>query len=147
MSLIHGSRGLIYFVHQFKPTFKEAALLDDPEMLAAVTEINRQIRGLAPVLNSASVVDGATLKSDPAEVSIAWMVKRRADTIYLFTVNMRNQPTRGSFTVRGLPENVRAEVLGESRHVSVRRGEFTDEFKPYEVHLYQARTSQVTVPR
>ena len=54
MSLVHGSRGLIYFVHQFKPKFNEHALLDDPEMLAAVTAINRQIRELAPVLNSPS---------------------------------------------------------------------------------------------
>ncbi len=30
MSLIFGSRGLIYFVHQFKPKFIEAALLADP---------------------------------------------------------------------------------------------------------------------
>ena len=36
MSLIHGSRGFIYFVHQFKPTFREPALLDDPEMLCAI---------------------------------------------------------------------------------------------------------------
>ena len=52
MALVHGSRGLIYFVHQFKPKFNEHALLDDPEMLAAVTAVNRQIRELAPVLNS-----------------------------------------------------------------------------------------------
>src|SRR5690606_34000166 len=58
MSLIHGSRGLIYFVHQFEPAFKEAALLDDPEMLAAVTAINRQIHELAPALNSPSLLDG-----------------------------------------------------------------------------------------
>ena len=32
MSLIHGSRGLIYFVHQFKPKFIEAGLLADEEM-------------------------------------------------------------------------------------------------------------------
>jgi hypothetical protein len=142
MSLSHGSRGLIYFVHQFKPTFREAALLDDPEMLAAVTDINRQIRDLAPVLNSANVADGATVKSAPTNAPIAWMMKRRADTIYLFTVNMRNQPTRGSFTVRGLPEDGRVEVLGESRSVSGRRGEFTDEFKPYDVHLYRASVSK-----
>ena len=52
MSLIHGSRGLIYFVHEFKPKFVEAGLLSDPEMLAAVTATNRQITSLAPVLNS-----------------------------------------------------------------------------------------------
>ena len=55
MALIHGSRGLIYFVHQFKPRFNEHALLDDPEMLTAVTAINRQIHDLAPVLNSPSL--------------------------------------------------------------------------------------------
>jgi len=33
MALIHGSKGLIYFVHQFKP-FNEHALLDDPALLA-----------------------------------------------------------------------------------------------------------------
>ena len=32
MSLIHGSRGLIYFVHQFQPVFREAALLADAEI-------------------------------------------------------------------------------------------------------------------
>src|SRR5262249_12827384 len=30
-AIIHGSRGLIYFVHQFEPKFDEHALLDDPE--------------------------------------------------------------------------------------------------------------------
>ena len=36
MSLVHGSRGIIWFVHQFKPVFCEWQLLNDPEMLAAV---------------------------------------------------------------------------------------------------------------
>ena len=62
-----GSRGLIYFVHQFKPRFNEHALLDDPEMLAAVTAINHQIKELAPVLNSPTAVNGGTVhSSDPA---------------------------------------------------------------------------------
>jgi len=52
MSLIHGSRGIIYFVHRFKPRFVEASLLSEPELLRAVTEINRQIKELVPVLNS-----------------------------------------------------------------------------------------------
>ena len=63
MSLVHGSRGLIYFVHEFKPKFNEHALLDDPEMLAAVTAINRQIRDLAPVLNSPIAEGVATVRS------------------------------------------------------------------------------------
>ena len=53
MSLIHGSRGLIYFCHQFKPKFIEAGLLADAEMARAVGAINRQVHSLAPVLATA----------------------------------------------------------------------------------------------
>ena len=67
------------------------------------------------------------------------MLKRREDAVYLFAVNMRNRPTRGSFQFRDLPENAAAEVLGESRRISARKGEFADEFRPYAVHLYQIR--------
>jgi hypothetical protein len=128
---------LIYFVHQFKPVFKEAALLDDPEMLAGTTAINQQIHQLATVLNSPSITTGVTVKSSDAAAPIAWMLKRRADAIYLFAVNMRNRPTRGSFSGRELLVSATAEVLGESRSIKVEAGEFADDFKPYEVHLYQ----------
>ncbi len=84
MSLIHGSRGLIYFVHQFKPTFREAALLDDSEMLAAVTALNQQISQLAPALNSPVIPDAATGRSENSEVPIAVMVKRHEGATYLF---------------------------------------------------------------
>jgi hypothetical protein len=143
MALIHGSRGLIYFVHQFNPTFKEAALLDDPELLPAATAINRRIHDLAPVLNSSSIVNGATVKSSPEDVPVAWMLKWRGETIYLFAVNMRNLPTRGSFVIResalGVGLLPSATVLDEARSIPVRNGEFSDAFKPYEVHLYELK--------
>ena len=41
MSIIHGSTGLIYFVHEWEPTFKESALLADPPMLEAVSTSSR----------------------------------------------------------------------------------------------------------
>ena len=39
----------------------------------------------------------------------------------------------------GLTGRVRAEVLGEARTVEVRDGVFTDEFAPWDVHLYLIR--------
>lgn len=137
MSLIHGSRGLIYFVHQFEPSFREAALLDDPAMLAAVTAINRQIHELAPVLNSPSITTGVTVTSSNEALPIAWMKKRHGDAVYLFTVNMRNEATRGTFALKELPTNAKIDVLGESRQILLVNGSSADEFKPYEVHLYR----------
>jgi hypothetical protein len=134
MSLIHGSQGLIYFVHQFKPTFKEAALLDDPEMLKAVTAINRQIHELAPVLNSPMIADAVTVTSS---TPVASMVKRHAGELYIFAAGMSNQPARATFKVGDQVGNI--EILGASRTISLRDGEFTDDFKPYDVNLYHIR--------
>lgn len=137
MSLIHGSTGLIYFVHEFKPKFNEAALLDDPLMLTAVSAINKQIHALAPVLNSPSVKGGAAVKSSSATVPVDIMVKRHGGATYVFAVGMRNAPARGSFEMRGLPATATAEVLGEARRIPVRGGRFEDDFKPHDVHLYR----------
>lgn len=139
MGLVHGSTGLIYFVHQFQPNFCEWALLQDPEMLAAVTALNKQIQSLAPVLNSPTVADGATVTPSDANMPIACMVKRRGGATHLFTVGMRNAPVTGTFKVAGLPAAAKAEVIDEGREIAVTNGEFKDEFTPYAVHLYRIK--------
>ena len=83
MALIRGARGLIYFVHQFKPSFREAALLDDPEMLAAVTDLNRQIRELAPALNGPTIENRLTVQSSASPARVAALAKRCGDTVYI----------------------------------------------------------------
>ncbi len=144
MALIHGSQGLIYFVHQFKPAFSEASLLDDPVTLEAVTKINAQIKQLAPVLNSPTLPAvsswlAVTLdNSDSAP--IASMVKQHNGDTYIFTVAMENKPASAAFKMSNLPADSRVEVLGESRAIAFANGQFTDKFAPYEVHLYRIST-------
>jgi len=137
MSLIRGSRGLIYFVHQFKPSFKEAALLDDPEMLAAVTAINTQIRELAPVLNGPNISDAVALEEPSPSAPIAFMAKQHQDTRYVFAVNLGNEPSQATFRLSAASDGFAAEAIGETRSIPVRAGKFGDAFKPYEVHLYR----------
>ena len=136
MSLIHGSRGLIYFVHQFKPKFREAALLDDPEMLGAVTALNRQISEWAPVLNCPTIDGGATVRCDNVEVPVAFMVKQREATIYLFAVAMREGTTSATFKLSGAGGGASAEVLGENRAIIVKDGSFADHFGPWDARIY-----------
>ncbi len=137
MSLIRGSRGLIYFVHQFKPTFREAALLDDAEQLAAVSAINRKIHELAPVLNAPSVTAGLEVASSRVDAPIAWMLKRQGGATYLFAVNLRPRPTRGTFAGFALPERGKVEVVGEARGLEVTAKALSDDFAGYAVHLYR----------
>jgi hypothetical protein len=139
MSLIHGSKGLIYFVHQFKPVFREAALLDDPEMLKGVTELNNQIASLAPVLNSPSVAGKASVKSESSDIPIAIMVKQHQGSTYLFAAAMREGKTTAAFKISGDRGANKITVLGESREFTSKDGAFTDDFSSWDVHLYQIK--------
>jgi len=137
MSLIHGSKGLIYFVHEWEPKFDESALFSDQEMLAAVTVINRQIAELAPVLNSPTIAGVANVLSDNNAVPIAAMVKKHGGATYLFAVAMRSGQTSATFTIQGLEGEKTVEVLGENRTLASKNGVFHDRFAPWDVHLYR----------
>ncbi|HEY2589731.1 MAG TPA: hypothetical protein VGI81_28565 [Tepidisphaeraceae bacterium] len=139
MSLIHGSRGIVYFVHQFKPTFDEHALLDDPEMLAAVTKINQQIRELAPVLNSDPMYEGARVRPLSMRPPIDCATRKYEGATYVFAVGMRNVPGKGSFLVPRIAPHAVAEVIGENRTIPIENGKFEDKFEPHDVHLYRIR--------
>jgi len=137
MSIIHGSMGLVYFVHEWQPKFNESAILDDPEMLAGVTAINRQITELAPVLNSPTIKGQATVSSSDENVPIAIMLKKYKDATYLFAVAMRDGKTDAIFIINGLDGERKVEVLGENRTLTAKNGVFKDSFNPWDVHLYR----------
>ena len=139
MSIIHGSMGLIYFVHEWEPKFNESALLSDPEMLSAVTAINRQIIELAPVLNSPTIKDTVSVSSDNKDVPVAVMTKKYEGMTYLFAVGMRDGQTIATFIVHGLNGDRAVEVLGENRTIASKDGAFKDSFRAWGVHLYRIK--------
>jgi hypothetical protein len=137
MSLVRGSRGLIYFVHQFQPKFIEAGLFADADMLAQVTQINQQIHRLTPILNRASIVDGVAVESSSPEVPVEAMRKRDTGADYVFAVGMRDGKTNATFRLAGMKGKARAEVIDEKRLLEVRDGAFRDTFEAWDVHLYK----------
>jgi len=138
MSLIHGSTGLCWFVHDFREGHRNAAaLLADEEMAAAVAANNELVLSLAPVLNSPTVEGVAEVASSNPEVPIDIMVKQLGGATYIFAAGMRNAATQGAFSVKGAGRDAIVEVIGEDRIIEPIDGEFTDEFAAYDVHLYK----------
>lgn len=138
MSLIFGSRGLIYFVHQFEPEFDEASLLHDPELLDAVTALNHQIRELAPLLNSRSLQGKISLVEQDAPCPVRFTVRGDEESLYVFAVSLADRPARASFRLEGgVLKAQRVVVLYEDRTLDVQSGRFEDEFGPFAVHLYR----------
>lgn len=139
MSLIHGSMGLIYFVHEWTPRFNESALLSDSKMLAGVTAVNQQITRLAPVLNSPMLKDAAQVASANTEVPVALMAKRHQGALYVFAVAMREGETTATFTIPGLAAGKTVEVEGENRTLKSTQGHFEDAFKSWDAHVYRVK--------
>ncbi len=137
MALIHGSRGLIWFSHEWVPSFREDALLRDPEMREAISRINHRILRLAPVLNSEDRPDLVSVRSSSRKVPIATMVKEALESIWIFAVSMAPAPAEAKFRVKGMPARAEARVLDEDRRIPVSYGTFKDRFDGYAVHLYR----------
>ena len=137
MSIIHGARGIVYFVHQFKPRFVEAAVFEDPEMMREMTQLNVLIQSLAVVLNSPDTNDIKKLTSTFPDVPVAAVTKRHESFLYLLSVDLRNKETTERFEFNHPLPDQEAEVLGENRKITIRDRILEDHYGPYEPHIYR----------
>lgn len=139
MSIISGSMGIIYFVHEWYPEFREDGIFNYADAVAAVTEINSQITELAPVLNSQSATGSVQAASSNTQIPVDIMVKNYNGDIYIFSSVMQNSSVTAEFTVTGISAAA-VDVLGEDRQITMTNGKFQDSFIGYGVHLYQIVT-------
>lgn len=137
MAIIHGARGIGYFCHTLKPKFEQAALLTDSVMKEAVMKINMQITALAPVLNTQSIANAATITSSNTAVPVDIMSKRFDKFTYIFAVSMRPGDTNVEVKLRKFKGTSNIEVVGENRTIKSVNGTFKDSFSNYSVHIYK----------
>jgi hypothetical protein len=133
MALVHGSTGIVYFVHEFQPQFREDAIFRYPKIVEEVAKINQLITALSPVVKSPNVVGKLTVSS---AVPIATMVKSYKGVLYVFAVAMRNEVCQVKFSIGEFADG-QADVVNESRSIKIVSGLFEDSFAGYDVHIYK----------
>lgn len=133
MALIHGAMGIVYFVHEFKPHFREDAIFRYPDIVEEVTKINRLIKSLAPVLRSPTISGAIEVHST---TKIATMVKVFGNATYILAVAMQNSPSTVQIKLT-TSHRTDAHVIGEGRSLPIAQGSFQDQFEGYGVHLYR----------
>lgn len=137
IALISGVKGFGYFCHEFKPRFREAAMLQDKTMSAAISKINKRVQSLAKVLNTPPKKKGASLKPSNKKTRLKWTTRLLGSKLYLFAANISSQPSKVAISIRGSRGTRQATVLDENRQLVLRFGRAYDQFGPYEVHLYE----------
>ena len=140
MSIIHGSKGIVYFIHgktSFS-NFDHKALLrpENADRLAAVTMLNHQIHQLAPVIYQSNSNNIIGLEDIQGSSLVDYVVKIYEGATYIFSVGMRDEQTIKRFTLKSYPDGV-VEVLGEDRQLSLVDSQFEDRFNGYQAHLYK----------
>jgi len=140
-SLINGAMGIDYFIEDTSrsPCGEQLGnVLEDkscPQAVAAtreVTKIDRQIKGLAPILNTQSFKYRFNRRLDT-------MLKYYNGSYYIFAIpGLAGKP--GTYTLT-LPQGLNAstvQVLFEKRTISVEDGKFSDAFNAeYTYHIYK----------
>jgi hypothetical protein len=133
ISIIKGATGINYFVHEWEPSFKEDGIFRYRDVIAALKSLNGQIRELAPVLNSPTRENVATVETAG---EIAYLVKQDVTTTYIFAANMREEAVSARIKL-GPDAAEEATVLDEDRTIKIADGAFEDRFDGYQVHIYR----------
>lgn len=132
MAIVHGARGIVYFVHEWKPTFREDGMFRYPEIARAVGETNAFIARLAPAINAGKPVDVRVA----AATRIATLAREHEGRLYVIAVNMERKPAEARLHLPHAAAGP-AVVLGEDRFVAAGGDGIADRFEPFGVHVYR----------
>ncbi len=132
LAVNHGAKGLIYYSY-----FNIRDDKDYKTRWQQIKEIAAEIDSLKPVILSTQKTNKSDIVCDNR--SIDFKLMRESNTYYLFAVNTKKKAiTRVSFQSKLANKPRIISVLFENnRQIAVKKGNFTDDFDPYEVHVYQ----------
>ena len=148
-AVIHGAKGIIWYTYgsrKYVPGEKLKkggyGVNSTPERWKIITALAREFKQLAPVLTSRTpekqpqiptVISGPT-QDYYGEPSISCLLKKHNGKNYLFAVNAVRKPVSAQFRLPGFNQG---KVLFENRSIQVKNGILSENFKPYEVHVYE----------
>jgi hypothetical protein len=140
LAIARGARGIFYFTYHGSQYF----IKDSPRHWEDLKAIVGELRAVYPLLVAPEVEDGLISASMPGmnQSSLFWTVRQVAEGksliqagTYLIVVNGTDRSVTATFELRRTTNSV--EVVLEKRALAVTKGMFSDNFEPYEVHIYR----------
>ena len=131
LAVNHGAKGLIYYSY-----FNIRDDADYDTRWPQIKEIASEIDYLRPVLLSTHQTNDDDIVCDNGNID--FKLVRGDNAYYLLVVNTKEETISGvPFQIALAHKPAAVEVLFEGgRQLSVNTGNFTDDFDPYEVHVY-----------
>lgn len=128
-AIIHGARGVFYFPAAFNPFDFDNV---EPAVKAEMAVQHDLLADLGPLLQTA-IDPGAVTVAPDAPLEATWRLT--ASDAWVFVLNTSSSAVTGHLQLGGVTGS--ASAYAESRSVPLDGDTLTDEFSPYEVHVYQ----------
>ena len=125
LALTHGADGILYFAYGDK--------LRSSEAWAALVDISLELRELAPYLTSPNSEEEVTVSNE----GIHWTLKESPKLYSLITVNGTSETIEDvTLSLPFAREGARFIVPFEARVAEIKDGSITDDYGPYQRHVY-----------
>jgi hypothetical protein len=130
-SIIHGAKGVVYFPQAFNPDVTDAT---PPDVAAEMTRTDAVITNFGKVLNNQGDAYNVFLDL-PGGLEATY--RDFNGHRYYFVLNFSHNAAYGqAFSLPGLASGA-VEVAGESRSTWAANGAISDNFQPFEMHVYR----------
>jgi hypothetical protein len=130
-AIIHGAVGINYWGMSYTP--QPSDFMDD------LNRVTREMSELQPVLSARERKINIEMVyhelGHSIDSGVEILAKQVNGKVYLITANADKNPVRVS--IMGLSTFKGAKVLNENRRVSIPSGNLTDDYKPFDVHIYE----------
>jgi len=150
-AIINGATAIGYFTHAWRPDTTEFAPKE--EMRKELAAINNRITRLAHIIlaDLANIMIEMNLGEG---LNCQFKATKYEGSIYIFAQNIDLgsgaakakqfdpiSPRGGmaTFTINGLKQGTKIEVIDEKRTITAKDGKFTDEFGPLLEHIYKVK--------
>ncbi len=142
LAVIHGAHGITWYT--YGGFNNNRGLTDTPETWNNISTVANQLKQLSPALlertppqlEPAAILHGPDLDAR-GHHAISALLKIHQQDAYLITANSTRNTVQAQFSLPAdIAGKTTARVLFENRSVQLQNQRLTDDFKPYDVHVY-----------
>jgi hypothetical protein len=130
-AIVHGANGILIWGTNYTP--QPSKFIDD------LYTVTKELAAMQEVIASKSTSNDIEIEYHELGYSvdsgIEFITKKINGDTYLICVNSDKNPVKATFS--GLDKFNIIEVLKENRTISISNGNITEDFKPFDVHIYK----------
>jgi len=130
-AIVHGANGIIYWGINYTP--QPSAFMDN------LNKVTKELSEMHDILSAQTIE--LNIKKEYHELmysvdtGVEFITKEINGEAYLISVNSDKNPVKVTYT--GLDKYKSVKVLKENRSIEINQGQFTENYKPFDVHIFK----------